>query len=312
MDNLDLSRELYLDIINWMPMKYSISTIKNRSFFLRKIFKKYNVLNQETIQEIFRTFKHPQDKACLVMINTYCLENNLDFHVRIPRMKYKRAKVPEILSPSEIDLMIKSAPKPYDLAIRCIFNMGAGLRISEIIKMSWGDIRWVDWLKKQDSYGVIIIKQGKGGKDRVVNIPSKLMGDLYEYAKEQEVLNEFRVPSGGSIFDFGGISERGKNNKFLKNNMNHIDDSWKDTYIKTKYNWFRYNILQKHCEKALTKKLHIHQLRHSRATYLYEYEKVDLASIQKLLGHASMDTTMRYIQINLKKVFDSMGNTMEL
>lgn len=312
MDELELSRELLVDIINWMPARYSISTIKNRVLYLKKIFKKYQVLNQETMKEIFRTFKHPQDKASMVMINTYCQENNIDFHIRIPRMKYKKPKIPDILSPSEIELMIKSAPKPYDLAIRCIFNMGAGLRISEIIKMSWNDIRWVDWLRDQNNYGVITIKQGKGGKDRVVNIPSRLMNDLYIYAKGKGVLNEFRIPTGSFIFDFGGLDRWGKNNKLLQGNLNSINDEWKDLYLKTKYNWFRYNILQKCCEKALTKKLHIHQLRHSRATYLYEYEKVDLASIQKLLGHASMDTTMRYIQINLKKVFDSLGKTMEL
>jgi len=312
MDELPLTKELFIDIINWMPSKYSLSTINNRSHYLKKIFKKYKILNKETMREIYRTFKHPQDKACIVMINRYCSENNIDFFINIPRMKYKKAKIPEILSPSEIELMIRSAPRPYDLAIRCIFNMGAGLRISEIIKMSWNDIRWIDWLSNQKNYGVIKIKQGKGGKDRIVNIPQKLMEDLYKYAKEQGVLNEFRIPTGGFIFDFGGNERQGKNNEFIRDNMNKIDDNWKETYIKTKYNWFRYNILQKCCEKALNKKLHIHQLRHSRATYLYEYEKADLASIQKLLGHASMDTTMRYIQVDLKKVFESMKDTMEL
>lgn len=312
MDELVLSKELYADILIWMPLTYSQSTINNRAFYLKKIFKNYKVLNKETIKSIFKTFKHPQDKASIVMINRYCSENDIDFHINIPRMTYKKPKVPELLSLAEIDLMIRCVPSPYDLAIRCIFNMGAGLRISEIIKMSWNDIRWIDWLVNQENYGVIVIKQGKGGKDRVVNIPSKLMKDLYEYAKSQNVLNEVRVPTGGVIFDFGGFEKSGKNNKFLKNNVGRIDNAWKETYVKTKYNWFRYNILQKHCEKALNKKLHIHQLRHSRATYLYEYEKVDLASIQKLLGHKSLDTTMRYVQLNLRNIFESLKETKEL
>lgn len=312
MDELELSKELFADITNWMYSKYALSTIINRSVYLKKIFKKYQILNKETMRNIFRTFKHPQDKACFVMINNYCMENNIDFYLVIPRMKYKKSKIPEILSASEIEVMIKSAPKPYDLAIRCIFNMGAGLRISEIIKMSWNDIRWVDWMQNQESYGVINIKQGKGGKDRIVNIPNRLMKDLYEYAKQQDRLNEFRIPTGSFIFNFGGIERPGKNNRFLQDNLSKINDAWKEKYLRTKYNWFRYNILQKCCEKALNKKLHIHLLRHSRATYLYEYEKTDLASIQKLLGHASMDTTMRYIQVDLKKVFESIKNTKEL
>jgi len=43
-------------------------------------------------------------------------------------LKNKQEKLPEILSAEEIKLMIDSAPKPYDLAIRCIFNIGAGFK----------------------------------------------------------------------------------------------------------------------------------------------------------------------------------------
>lgn len=228
-------------------------------------------------------------------------------------MKYKKARVPELLSASEVRLMVESAPYPYDLAIRCIFNIGAGLRISEIIKMSWDHIRWIDWLNNQESYGVAIVKQGKGAKDRVVNIPNNLMKDLYQYAKEINTLNEFRIPTGTFMFTFGGLEgNQGKSIRYLKEHLNEIDDIWKEKYVKVKYNWFRYNIMQKCCEQALNKKINIHQLRHSRATYLYEIEKQSLANIQKLLGHASIETTMRYIQVDLKGVFDSMKNTMEI
>lgn len=314
MDELPLTKELYLDVIEWMETKYAISTIKGRATYLKKLFKKYKVLNKETLKAMFRSFKHPQDKACLVMINTYCSENNIDFFIIIQKMKYKKHKIPDLLSSSEIALMVSSAPYPYGLTIRCIFNMGAGLRISEIIKMSWKDIRWIDWLNNKESYGVVVIKQGKGGKDRVVNIPNKLMADLYDYAKERNVLNEFGIPNGSFIFDFGGLDEvSGKNNKYLKKHISpKVDDNWKYLYIKSKYNWFRYNILQKHSEKALNKKIHIHQLRHSRATYLYEIEKQSIGNIQKLLGHTSIETTMRYIHIDVKGIFEEMKDTMEL
>ena len=313
MKELTLSQELYIDIVDWMQSRYSISTIKSRQSYLKRMFKKYKVLNRETMSIIYRTFKNPADKASFVMINEYCSENNIDFNVIIPRMKYKKPKIPELLSKSEIELMVKSAPKPYDMVIRCIFNMGAGLRISEIIKFSWNHIRWADWLSNKSGYGVAIIKQGKGGKERVVNIPQNLMNDLYEYAKESNVLNEFGIPSGSFIFEFGGIGKAmGKSNDYLAKNTKFIDDEWKYQYVRSKYAWFRYNILQKYCEKALNKQIHIHQLRHSRATYLYEVEKVGLADIQKLLGHTSLDTTMRYIQIDVKNIFEDIKNTMEL
>ena len=304
MDELILDDVLLKDIVNWMPTKYATSTMATRTNYLRSIFKKYKVLNKETLRVMFRSFKNPQDKACLVMINTYCSENNIDFFINIPRMKYKKPKIAELFSPSEIKLMIAAAPKPYDLCIRCIFNMGAGLRISEIIKMSWNDIRWVDWLSNKGSYGVTVIKEGKGGKERIVNIPSKLMQDLYDFAKEQDVLNEFRIPTGAMIFDFGG----GDFNPKLRA---YDIEKWKFEYVKSRYNWFRYNILKK-CEKALNKRIKIHSLRHSRATYLYEVEKVPIGNIQKLLGHTSIETTMRYVHIDVKGIFESIKDTMEV
>jgi integrase len=313
MDELPLTKKLYIDIVQWMETKYSVTTIKQRRSYLKKMFKQYIVLNRETMQSIYRTFKHPQDKACFVMLNEYCLQNNIDFYVRIPKMKYKKPRQPEILSLSEIELMIECVPKPYDLCIRCIFNMGAGLRISEVIKLSWNHFRWIDWLRNQQSYGVLVIKQGKGGKDRLVNVPPKLMKDLYEYAKEKDVLNEFRIPNGSMIFQFGSLNKYvTKGKKRLMENVDNIDEQWKAEYIKIKYDWFVYNILKKHVCKALNKKIHIHQLRHSRSTYLYEYENMDLPAIQKLLGHSSIETTMRYIKPNLKKILDSTQNVREI
>lgn len=243
------------------------------------------------------------------MINSYCYDTNIPFSIKIPSIKKQDTKMPTILSSAEIELLIKAAPKPYDLAIRCIFNFGAGLRISEIIKMKWDDIRWIDWLRNQDHYGVAVIKAGKGSKDRVVNIPKLLMKDLYDYAKEQDVLNEFRVPTGSSIFSFGTLSK--KTTEKLQG-LDSRNEMLQAEYIQAKYNWFRYHVLQRHCEKAINKKIKIHSLRHSRATYLHEYEKVPIEDLQILLGHKSLNTTMIYVKVNPLSVFEKLKETKEI
>lgn len=239
------------------------------------------------------------------MINNYCFDKALDFRLLIPRVKVKPRKSPEIYSVEEIKLMIASAPKPYDLALRCIFNMGAGLRVSEIIKMSWNHLRWADWLPNQDNYGIAVIKSGKGSKDRVVNIPSNLMKDLYHHAKEQGVLNEFRIPVGGMIFSF--------NHDTYKTELKKSDlEQWKNEYLRSCYDWFRYNIIKKHCEKALGKRIKVHGLRHSRATYLYEIEHVPIERIQLLLGHSNLATTMIYTKVNPISTFELLKKTQEI
>lgn len=309
MEELALTNELGYNIVTWMQNKYAITTQKQRRAFLKKIFAEYQTLNLDNLKKIMKKVKYQHQRAALMMINNYCYDNNLPFYIKIPSVKKQADNIPIILSPAEIELMIKSCPKPYDLAVRCIFNFGAGLRISEVIKLSWDHIRWIDWLKQQENYGVVLIKSGKGMKDRVVNIPKNLMKDLYVYAQEQGVLNEYRVPTGGSIFSFGSLSSITK--KKLEG-LSPKDERLKAEYVQAKYNWFRYNILQKCCEKALNKRLKIHSLRHSRSTYLHEYENVPIESLQILLGHKSMNTTMIYTKVNPRRVFENLKETKEI
>jgi len=311
MKELILDKDLYIKIVEWMQPRYALTTFRERKLFLKKIFKQYKILNKDTLRAMMKSFKHQHQRACISMINSFCQDNDIDFNLVIPRLKAPPKKIPELLSIEEIKLMINSVPKPYDLAIRCIFNFGAGLRISEIIKLRWKDIRWVDWAANPENYGIAQIKSGKGSKDRIVNIPKNLMKDLYQYAKEIGVLNEFNIPSGGLIFSFGAINE--KTGKIYKEKLMLLEpEIYKYEYVRSRYNWFRYNIIEKYCEKALGKHIKIHSLRHSRATYLYEIEKVPIEKIQVLLGHSSLNTTLLYTKINPVSVFDLVKDTKEI
>ena len=302
LDKFILDRESGIKIVRWMlDKKYSNRTVEKYTQTLKLISKKYKHIDRHNVLKIISKFKNQNQRAALCLINRYCLESGIDFFVQIPKMKRVPRKNPEILSMDEIKKIISVAPKPYDMAIRCIFNMGAGLRVSEMLRLSWIHIKWAEWLKDKDNYGIAIIKQSKGGKDRVVNIPGKLMQDLFDYAKSKKILNEFNIPDGGVIFPFGI-------NNFRPNLMKENLDKWKYEYLKHAYNKFRYNIIQKYCEPAINKKIKIHSLRHSRATYLYEVEKVPIERIQMLLGHSDIQTTMIYTKINPISTFDLIEN----
>lgn len=306
MENLELNRDFFYRMVDYMSAKgYSSNTIKAYSVYLRKISKQYKVLNDDSLREILKKIKHQNQRAVLVLINDYCYFYKIDFRIIIPKMKAKPRKLPDLLTIEEIKLMIESSPKPFDLMIRVLFNLGGGLRISEGIKLCWNDIRWADWIKNRGSYGMAHIKDSKGGKGRINNIPRKLMNDLYEYAKELGVLNEFGIPTGNMIFKCGTENFKPE---LMQNNI----ETWKEEYLVTSYNWFRYNILQKCCEQALNKKIHVHSLRHSRATYLHEVEKVPIEIIQQLLGHADIKTTLIYTHVDPKSTFEMIKNTGEI
>lgn len=307
MESFELSKEQRRGLVEWMNIKgYSYNTIKTYTKTLSSIGLKYKVVSNESLRKIIKTFHHQNQRAVLHLINQYCFDQAIDFRLLIPRIKVKPRKNPDIYSLEEIKIIIASAPKPYDLVIRCVFNMGAGLRVSEIIKLSWNNIRWADWIKDKTNYGIANIKSGKGSKDRVVNIPNNLMKDLYQYAKEEEVINEFGMPIGGMIFRFG--NNLSHNIELQKQNL----ELWKNEYLRCCYDWLRHQIIKKYCEKALGKRIKIHSLRHSKATYLYEIEKVPIERIQLLLGHADLSTTMIYTKVNPISTFELLKKTAEI
>lgn len=305
MESLELNRDLYYKIVDYARAKgYSENTIKTYSHYLKRLIKKYPLLNRDVLNKILRSMKHQNQRAILTLINDYCFYSDIDFKIMIPKIKSNPKKLPTITSIEEIKMMISSTPKPYDLMIRCIFNMGGGLRISEAIKLSWNHINWVDWLKNK-GYGVCIIKDAKGGKDRTTNIPQNLMQSLYDYAKELKILNEFGIPRGSMIFECGL-------GNFKPDLLINNKKKWRHEAIKHAYDWFRYNILQKHCEKAVGHKLKIHSLRHSRATYLYEVEKVPIEKIQLLLGHSDITNTLIYTKVSIKDTFEMIKDAKEI
>lgn len=306
MNKFEITDEVGLEVMDWMKAKgYSINTIRQYRATLKKLQKQYQYIDNENLRKVIKDFKYPNQRAVLQLINSFCFDKGVDFFLRVPKIKYRPRKIPEIFSPEEIKLMINATPKPYDLALRCIFNIGAGLRVAEMLRLSWSHIRWIDWLPNQDNYGVAVIKASKGGKERPVNIPSNLMKDLYEYAKEKRTINEFRVPVGSMIFPI-------LNQRWRKNTPSLKTDEEKNIYLKQAYDWFRHNIIKKHCEKALGKKIKVHWLRHSRATYLYEIEKVPIERIQVLLGHSDISITMLYTKISPLSTFEMLKKTTEI
>ncbi len=303
MENLEINRQLATEIIEYIHDKgYAHNTIVVYRIGLKRLFKGHDILDKNLVMNYLKKYKEPNERAIIGVINQYCNQNNIDFNVIIPRVKQKPRKIPEILNIEEIKVMVQSAPKPYDLMLRCLFGIGAGLRISEALKFSWNNIRWIEWLNNKE-YGVAVLKETKRDTERVVNIPNEIMEDLFQLGKERKILNEFGVPQGGLIFP---IDDPMNYKKELRTND---IEKWKIEYLKHAYNWFRHNIITMCCEKALNKRLHVHMLRHSRATYLLEVEHIPIERIQQLLGHKDLKTTMIYTHVDPKSTFKMMKNT---
>lgn len=299
MIDLNLTEEFLLKVMEYAKAKgLSYGTLKTYASQLRYLFNKYKKLDSDKVLKILNKANHTINRAVINLINEYCLYSKIDFHIILPKKRSTPRKIPNTLTIEEIKMMIEATPKPYDLMLRCIFGIGSGLRAQDIIKLSWNHLYWADWIKNKGD-GIVMIKGTKRGKNNINNVPKEIMDSLYEYAKEKDLLNEFFIPEKGVIFDFG----IGEWNKSLFYNNKEI---WKNQYIKHAYYWIRHNVIKKYCEPAIGKKINIHALRHSRATYLLEVEKIPLERISQLLGHSDIKTTMIYAKMNPEKTINMM------
>ncbi|MCX5751374.1 MAG: tyrosine-type recombinase/integrase [Candidatus Saganbacteria bacterium] len=151
--------------------------------------------------------------------------------------------------------------KPYYIIM---FILYAGLRVSEACKIKFRNLN----LTSRTPYVQVI--DGKGGKDRIVYVPSELKRLVAEFKQWKENVDE---PIGDDDYVF--VTEC--RNPFLPRSVQFMMQEVKD-------------VLRLDC------KCSPHSLRHSFALYLYEKTK-DLRLVQKQLGHSNVQTTTIYSDV---------------
>jgi site-specific recombinase XerD len=174
----------------------------------------------------------------------------------------KRKKLPVVLSKEEILSVYNQISFPKHKAI-FLTLYSAGLRLQEVTNLKISDI---DSKRMQ-----IIIKDGKGFKDRYVMLSKVLLHELREYWKQSKVKPKIYLFPGPDI------------NKPL--NPRTIQRFIFEAKMRAKIN----------------KQVSPHILRHSFATHLLE-DGTDLRTIQLLLGHKSLKTTAIYLHISKKYI----------
>ena len=211
---------------------------------------------------------------------------------------FKRKRLPVVLSVDEVRRLIHILPAPYDLMAKLIY--GAGLRLSEGISIR---VRDLDFENER-----ITVHGGKGDKDRVSLFPVAVHADVKAQLKhvrklyeEDRRLNKPGVPLPQALsrkYRGGGL-EWSWFWLFPSPRLS-IDPRTGDTYRMHLYP----STLQKHIKTAvqqlgLTKNATVHSLRHSFATHLIE-AGYDIRTVQELLGHSNVNTTMIYTHVAVK------------
>ena len=189
---------------------------------------------------------------------TNLLQNDITASIKRPK---KERKIPSVLSKQEIKKLLENlSNQKSKLMISLIY--ACGFRVSEIVNLKITDLNLPERIGH--------VRQGKGKKDRIFNIPEFLVEDLENQIEKQKQKE----------FLFTGHSGK----KLSTRNIQKIVSSA--------------------AKRAGLQNVHTHTLRHSFATHLLE-DSVDIRKIQELLGHSDLSTTQIYTHVSteeLKKI----------
>ncbi|MBD3615602.1 MAG: integron integrase [Gracilimonas sp.] len=182
-------------------------------------------------------------------------------------------------------------------ALICKLLYGSGLRISECLRLRVQDIDF--------DYEQLWVRSGKGMKDRVSLLPQKCIPVLKEQVKKVERMHQKDLAAGcGKALLPKALSEKYPDeDKELR--WQYLFPSKKISKDPRSGLQNRYHLsnryVQKRIKKAaksagINKKVTCHTLRHSFATHLLQ-NGYDIRTVQELLGHKNLKTTMIYTHV---------------
>ncbi len=235
-----------------------------------------------------------QALSAILFLYRRVLNQNVEWLDDVVRAK-RPSRLPIVLSKPEVLALLNALTGLNNLLGHMLY--GTGMRMMELLRLRVTDIDF--------SYRQIIVRSGKGAKDRVTILPETLIPRLREQFEKARQLHRRDLANGyGRVYLPHALSRKYPN----------ADREWRWQYvfparrlsidprtgILRRHHYYEKN-LQRAIKQAvndigLDRRVSTHTLRHCFATHLLE-RGTDIRTVQELLGHKDIKTTQIYTHV---------------